>query len=496
MHNDPSLQLKQEKLKLLEAKKKLQSGLPHLHGHKLYNWQRKYFDTFDRHCFISAANQIGKSSIQIRKCIHWATEPKLWPKLWPNKRPVYFMYFYPSLKLATREVDTKWIPEFMPKEEFKDHPQYGWEVEYKAGEIKALHFKTGVSILFMGYSQATIDLQAASPAAIFIDEEPPVEIIDELLMRIEGPNKGYFSMVATPTLGQQYFQEIFEKKRMPDSFTQTISMYHCLKYEDGTPGPFTVDDIKKREALLPNRAAIDMRIYGKFVKAEGLVYPSFEVDRNVIPIAEIPADWLWYSGVDVGSGGGNHPAAICFVAVSNDFKKAVVADCWRGTEFETTTSEDILKIYLKMRDERQMAGEFYDWAAKDFHTIALRAGIPMQPAEKSHEIGQNLLNTLFKNEMLVIHEKDENQPLVSELLNLRLSTKKRHAKDDSVDSLRYAISRIPFDFSGIRGHTAAVKEKPKKALSAREEAMDLEKILNPDEVDAEIQAWNDIMEAF
>jgi hypothetical protein len=486
---------KLERLKLLEEKQKLKEGLPHLHGHKMYQWQRDYFDSDNRYCFISAANQIGKSSISLRRAIYWATNTKLWSKLWPHKKPVYFMYFYPSLKLATREVETKWVPEFLPRGEFKEHPVYGWQDEYKAGEIKAIHFNSGVSILFMGYSQAATDLQAASPAAIYIDEEPPVEIIDELLMRIEGPNKGYFSMVATPTLGQVYFQEIFERKRMLDAHVQTISMYKCLQYEDGTPGPFTIADIKHREALLPTQAQIDMRIHGKFVKTEGLIYQSFDRDRNMIEPAPVPTDWLWYSGIDVGSGGSNHPAAIAFVAVSPDFKKARVVEAWRGSAQEVTTSEDILRRYLHMRGDRIMSGEYYDWAAKDFQTISLRAGIPIQAADKSQTTGQNLLNTLFKNQMLMIDDIEMNQPLVAELLNLRITTAKRAAVDDSIDSVRYAVTRIPFDFSGIRG-LLVTQPVSKQPLDPRAEATKLAEMFDGDEIEAEIRAWNEIMEGY
>lgn len=496
MASDQKLAAKLEKIRLLEERKKLREGLPHLYGRKLYQWQRDYMDATPeyRHRFLSAANQIGKSSISIIDCIDKATSEKLWKKLWGGK-PNYFMYFYPSLKLATREFDTKWIPEFLPRGEFKEHAIYGWEAEYKAGEIKALHFKSGVSVLFMAYSQAAIDLQAASPAAIYIDEEPPAEIMDELFMRIEGPRKGYFSAVMTPTQGQQYFQDIFSRKRMTDAYVQTISMYKCLQYEDGTPGPFTVADIKRREALLATKAQIDMRIHGKFTRAEGLLVPTFDRELCLKEPTAVPKDWLWYSGVDVGGGGASHPASICFVAVAPDFKSGRVVESWRGGHTEVTTSEDILKKYLDLRGDRTMAGEFYDWASKDFHTIAMRAGVPMQPADKSQSTGYNLLGTLFKNGMLTIDDTEMNQDLVQELLNAKVDTPKRHAKDDAIDGCRYAITKIPWDFSGIKAPLFAKRaEGPPK--DPRLEAMQSEKLLNRDEIEAEIQAWNDILEVF
>lgn len=496
LSTEAKIELKREKIKLLEEKKRLKEGLPHLYGRKLYQWQRDYRNAVPmyRHRFISAANQIGKSSISVIDCIDNATNPQQWAKIW-GKKPTYFMYFYPSLKLATREVETKWVPEFLPADDFKDSEQYGWELEYKAGEVKALHFKNGVSVIFMAYSQATIDLQAASPAAIYIDEEPPYEIMGELLMRIEGPNKGIFSMVATPTQGQMYFQEIFERKRLIDAYAQTISMYRCLEYEDGSPGPFTVADVKRRESLLATKAEIDMRIHGKFVKAEGLAFPSFDPQINVKPAASVGDDWVWYSGVDVGSGGNNHPASICFVAVNpKNYQQARVVESWRGSPLEVTTTQDILKKYLQMRGSRKMYGEFYDWASKDFHITAARAGVAFQPAEKSQDLGKQLLNTLFKNQMLSIDDTEMNRDLVTELQNLKADTKKRFAVDDAIDALRYATTRIPFDFSHINGDQEVSVVVAEVAKDPRQEAIDDYEKQTVDELADEFAIWRSMIE--
>jgi hypothetical protein len=494
MSSSKAMASKLERIKLLEEKKQLKEGLPHLHGFKHFWWSRQYFESTNRLNFLTSGNQCTKSSCQIRKVIHWCTEPKLWPKLWPGRKPTYFFYVYPSKELATREFNHKWIPEFLPRGSYKDHPQYGWKAEFKNHIIQAVHFNSGVSIIFLSYAMSPQDLQASSPSAVFCDEEIPVEIYPELVMRLEA-SKGHFHLACTPTLGQPFFQEIFEKKRLEEAFVLTVSMYDCLTYEDGSPGLYTLADIKRREAMLGTQAEIDTRIFGKFVKTEGLMYPSFDKRENLQPAEVVPSDWLWYSGTDVGSSGMNHPAAICFVAVSPDFKQARVVECWRGNQFETTTAEDILRVYIRLRGERVMAGEYYDWASKDFHTIAMRAGVPMQPADKTQATGQNLLNTLLKNRMLMIDDVEANETLVEEFQHLRVDTKKRNARDDQVDSLRYAITNIPFDFSDIQPAKPEVLtvSKPK---TAREEQAELEKMLRKDEIDAEIEAWNEIMEGY
>lgn len=106
------------------------------------------------------------SSTQIRKCINWATNPKLWPKIWDSK-PNTFWYLYPSKEVATIEVLQKWVKEFLPKDEFKEHSQYGWDLEKRDRWVWAIHFKTGVSVFFKTYRQDPQMLQAGTAWAIF-----------------------------------------------------------------------------------------------------------------------------------------------------------------------------------------------------------------------------------------------------------------------------------------------------------------------------------------
>lgn len=491
------IDLKKEKLRLLEEKQKIREGLPHLHGFKFFKWSRLFFESTNKFNFLSSANQCSKSSTSIRKIIHWCTAKHLWPKLWPGKTPHYFFYLYPSLKLATREVKHKWIPEFLPRGEFKDHPVYGWKDEYKGGEISAIHFNTGVSILFLSYSMSAEDLQASSPSAIFCDEEIPVQIYPELVMRLEA-SKGYFHLVCTPTLGQKFFQEIFEKKRMEDAFAMTVSLYQCLEYEDGSPGMYTIQDIKRREAMLGTKAEIDMRVHGKFVKTEGLVYPSFDREKNYLPAEPVPKEWLWFSGVDPGSGGPkNHPAAIVFIAVSPDFKRGRVVETWRGNNVEITTSEDVLKKYISLRGERVMSGEYYDWADKDFHTIASRTGgTSFVKADKDKYIGVNMTNALFKNQMLTIDQSEENFLLVEELESFRVdtNTQSRGAINDLCDATRYAVAKIYWDFTGIRNLPTTTEKKAEKVVERLTTTAKGDDFLDLDEIDAEIAEWNELYE--
>lgn len=95
---------------ILERQKELREGLPYEHGWKHYKWSRTFYESTNKENFLVAANQIGKSSVQIRKAINWATKPDIWQDLWDTNYlgpPKQFWYFYPTKDVATIEFKTK-----------------------------------------------------------------------------------------------------------------------------------------------------------------------------------------------------------------------------------------------------------------------------------------------------------------------------------------------------------------------------------------------------
>lgn len=489
---DPS-----QRIKDLEEIIRFKEGLPHLHGAKLYPWMREYWDSKNAESFICSANQIGKSSINQRIIIDWSTDKKKWPILWPHlKHPRLFFYFYPSSYLATVEFDSKWA-EWLPRNEFKDCPTYGWKPVYRAGYIQAIKFNSGVTIYFKTYSQDPEDLQAGSPAAVFLDEETPVELMPEIQARLFA-TQGYLRGVMTPTIGQEYWRETFEvkgdKERFKSSFKKQVSMYDCLTYEDGTKSHWTTERIERIKNGCKSEAEIQRRVYGRFVLDSGLKYPSFNRDQNIIKPMEIPPDYSCFVGVDCGSGGDNHPSAVTFVAVSPDYKKGYV---FRGRRFDNqvTTASDLVTLVQQMRSEIKtpVSAIFYDHAATDLREIAARMGESWIPAEKSHAIGEQALNVLFKNKMLGIFDLEELWPLTHELSSLKLATPKSQAKDDYCDSLRYAITKIPWDWSVIQG------EKIIPIYHKTEQDLRRERFTSPQEmtldVAQEIEMWNELFDA-
>lgn len=498
-----------KKLALLEQKVKIERGLPHLYLFKFYKWARLVFESDNKEIFLVAANQLSKSSTAIRKNIHIATEPSLWKKFWPNLLPVQkpnlFWYFYPTSPVATTEFETKW-QQFLPQGEFKDHPQYGWKAEWDKGYIHSIIFNTGVIIQFKSYAMKIKYLQSSSVFHLTADEELPVAFLPELKSRLNA-TEGYFLMVFTATLGQLHWSQTMEpatkdEEKHKDALKMCVSLYDSMFYEDGTPSPWTEKKIKAAIANCPTEAEVQRRVMGRFVKAHGLRFESFNREENMSDKHPLPASWIVYSSVDPGSGGqSGHPAAIIFLAVSPDYKQGRFFKAWRGDGIPTAAS-DILEQYKLMKGQLVPAAEVYDWAAKDFFTVASRSGESFSPANKGRDIGIGLLNTLFKNKMLSIQRDDpELDKLVQELCSLGVDVDKTKALDDLSDAARYVASAVPWDFSGIelspkveeqlRLEAAPPKEK---SLSEQRREFTLGIGQKSDEsfdIDAEFDFWNE-----
>lgn len=496
---EESREAKLARLELLEQKVKLREGLPHLHGHKHYRWSRKYFDSINKNCFLTAANQIGKSSVQIRKVIKWATDKVMWATLWPHREPSQFWYFYPTKEVATVEFFEKWEKEFLPRGEFKDSLEYGWKLEKRDNNVWAIHFNTGVSVYFKSYSQKLRDLQSGTVDAIFLDEELPEEMWDELNFRRTATD-GYVSMVFTATLGQEMWRRTMEEigreqELFPDAFKMSVAVYDCLEYEDGSSTHWTRERIRRIERSCKSEAEIQRRVFGRFVVDGGKKYPGFLRSRNFKKnTSEIPEDWSIYAGVDLGHGQDAHPSAVVFVAVHPEYKKARVFRGWRG-DYEATTAQDTFDKYRELRSDLKMTAAYYDWSSKDFFMIATNNNEPFIPAEKSHSIGEQFINVLFKNEMLTIDDIPELEPLVTEFTTLQSKTPKNKAKDDFIDALRYAVTKIPWDWSALDEEMPELPTEnlsPVQQVDAQRRDFSADNEENQeDNFDLEFEEWNE-----
>lgn len=439
-----------EKERLLAILKK-QRELPHLYGQKLYQWQRDFLNSTAKKTFLTAANQIGKSTINIIKQYIMATDKKVWKKMWARP-PKQFWYLYPTMDVATTEFHEKWAPHILANGSMKNDPIYGWEANFERKKIHSIRYRSGVTTYFKAYAQKASHLQSGTCDAIFCDEELPEHLYSELSARLLGTN-GYYYQVFTATLSQEFWRQVMEERgktgeRFPEAFKQQISLFDCQEYEDGSPSAWTDERIAAAIAGCKSENEVKRRIYGRFVASDDLKYPEFSESENMCEVQTPPKDWLVYAGLDYGSGGKDgHPAAIVFVAVRPDFGRGEVFLSWRG-DGVATTAGSIIERYVEMARPygRRIMQVFYDHACKDMFTIGQDMGLTLTPANKSHAEGEPMLNTLFRSKGLYLQKTDENFLLAEELRSLTHSIDKRNAKDNLTDALRYTVIGIPWDF--------------------------------------------------
>lgn len=512
------MKLKKKELELLKRKKELEEVLPHIYF-PLYPWQRKIIDSAHRVNLLTAANQIGKSSALIRRLITNCTEPEKWKLFWGEGIiPKQFWYFYPDSATLQKEIETKWVPEWLPKKKFENDPKYGWHLRKKDGRYFALEFNAGPMVYFQTYAKRVTSIQAGSVSEVFCDEEMPINFYDEIMFRLTATN-GIFTTGFTPTLNQDFWKQAMEtNKVLPRALKMSISMYDCLQYEDGSPSRImTLEKIKEAESKCKSETEKKRRVFGKFVTEEGRSYYAFDPDINLVDPYPI-SGWFIYAAVDYGSGKDidaearrkkNHPAAITFIAVKPDYKKGAIFKSWRGDNEKTTAGD----VFLKFQDLSMgfnITQACYDAAAMDFGTIAQRNGLTFVKADKARESGVDLLNTLFKHKMLDVFNNDaENLKLVSELMTIMVSSQRGDSKhgDDLADAVRYACKMIPWDLSVVdekikQREERLIKPRPmtEEELQAlqirmrRGEVIPMEKSpesIGWDELESEFDMWNE-----
>jgi phage terminase large subunit-like protein len=453
-------ELKLQKLKELERQKML----PHLYGYPWYSWAWDFVQSRNKVSLLTAANQVSKSSSQIRKLNKWCTEKELWPELWPTenwelKRGPVIWYLYPDATLATTEFEDKWVSEFMPRGIMKDDPKYGWTAHYDSRKkISYIDYNSGARVYFKFYSQDVHSLQGSTVHAIFCDEELPYLLYSELYFRLNSTN-GYFNMVFTATRAQEFWREAMEEigspfERFKGAWKRSVSLYECQKYMDGTPTKWTPERIAQTVEACADENEVERRVMGRFVRSDGRRYVFTKKKNYIIPGSEDwkhtpPSNWFVFSGVDIGSGSATGaPSAIYFIAVRPDMKYARIFRGWRG-DHTPTTAGDTFNKYMELKGDLKVLIASYDYGSADFGLIAANNNEPFNRAIKDRTKGDDILNTLFKFQMLVIDDvgDPELEKLANEWSNLGKDTT---VGDDAADSARYGVVPIPFDLKEIR----------------------------------------------
>lgn len=217
----------------------------------------------------------------------------------------------------------------------------GKKSDYKHGIIDYILVKNvfgSVSrIGFKSCDQGREKFQGASLDWVWFDEEPPEDIYQECCMRVLD-KKGEVWGTMTPLKGLTWVYEniYLNCKNNPEVWHEHI---------EWSDNPFLDKDEIELLTNALDKESLESRRYGRFCKAEGLVYKEFDESKHVIEPFDIPSEWQDMIAIDPGL---NNPTACLFCAVDYDGNIYVVAEHYEAGKDVTYHSQALHKMADKM----------------------------------------------------------------------------------------------------------------------------------------------------
>jgi len=149
------------------------------------------------------------------------------------------------------------------------------------------------TITFKSVDQGRLAFTGAAVSWIFLDEEVPMDIYTECLMRTMS-HQGNMWGAMTPVTGvmYEYITEPAPGEADPEMW------FDYLTWEDNAK--YLPESERRRLLLAIPPEEREARIFGRFVPKSGRVYPQFNDRVHVIEPFGIPDTWKRYAGFDYG----------------------------------------------------------------------------------------------------------------------------------------------------------------------------------------------------
>lgn len=218
---------------------------------------------------------------------------------------------------------------------------------YRKGEpsiAQTVIFKGGGRLDFKSADAGREKFQGASLDGVWCDEEIAPDIVEELRMRLVD-RAGDLWFTLTPIRREPYVRRLEQEAGSVVIEASTLDAARA--------GVLNLAAVTTMAENLPQRQR-DVRIFGKHAQAEGLVYPEFTRERNVVtPRGDhlvtadgtivapwpIPADWHRFAAIDFGY---SNPTAIPVLAVNPASQRAIVERCYHAPFVRGTVWADFI----------------------------------------------------------------------------------------------------------------------------------------------------------
>lgn len=397
-----------------------------------------------RECVLMAANRIGKTELACFMATVWATGD--YPTWWCGKsfnKPVKILMAGESSSLVRDSLQTKLLGQIgeygsglVPRDciDF-DKMQRKMGVAEAYDRIYVKHISGGLSMIqFQSYDQGRDKFQATAYDVILLDEEPPLLIYSECVMRTMTTN-GVVLSTFTPLLGMS--ETVLHLRHQAEAGRVKII---TATWDDA---PHLTDEAKKElfDSLPPYQR--DARSKGIPQLGSGAIYPVPESDYLINPI-QIPEFWKRGFGMDVGW---NNTAA-CWLAYDSDNDVMYVTGDYKRGQVEPSVHADAIRgrgkalwgvIDPASRGRSQIDGD-------RLIDVYRNLGLNIVSADNSVEAGLHEVLVRLTTGRLKIFNTC--QQLIEEMRLYRRDEKGRVVKehDHIMDAMRYVVNsfdRVP-----------------------------------------------------
>ena len=268
------------------------------------------------------------------------------------------------------------------------------------------------------------------------------EVFTMLKSRLDKPNSK-FDGTCNPDSPNHWFKQFLDSDA--DIFQQ-----HYTIDDNPFNSPDFVENLKREYA---GTVYYDRYILGNWALAEGLVYPMFSVEKNVV--MEMPENGDYYISVDYGT---VNPCAMLLWGVNNRNKTAT---CIEEYYFDSRarkkqrTDEEHYAALEELAGERHIQNVVVDPSAASFIEVIRRHGrYPVQKAKNDVLDGIRLTGSLMEAGHIKIHHSCNN--FIRELQSYcwdNNATEDQVIKDmdhacDSARYLFYTLFRHGFPYQG------------------------------------------------
>ena len=270
----------------------LDSQIESVYSYTPHPKQKLFHESKAEEKLLIGGNRSGKTVSNVVECIWRLTKTHPFrPDLNAIKEPIRGRIVTVSLKEGLQKIVLPMFKKWMPKKYLINR---SWDRSYNKEE-RTLYLADGSFIEFMTYEQDLEKFAGTSRHFVSFDEEPPMLIWQECLMRlIDTDGDWWISM--TPVEGLTWIFDMiykpWEEGNRPETLVVKVSMHD-------NPHLTT----RGKEKILKNVTDDEdrqAREEGSFVEVKGLVYKDFNVQLHVRPAFTLKKDMQIWTSLDTG----------------------------------------------------------------------------------------------------------------------------------------------------------------------------------------------------